>query len=167
MKPRDNTWMDRAACRGLPLILFFPERPAPHAREAHLRRCPVVAQCRAIAQPDGIWAASPTGNGNASAAARRITPRGGAMRIEGIDDGAIRAAVGEGFGKVARERLGPEIRDAAKMYCPVDTGALRDSITDSYDEGTQTLYVTATGSEERTRAYGRNWVIKYFTQVPE
>ena len=67
------------------------------------------------------------------------------MRIENIDDGAIRAAIGEGFGEVARERLGPEIRDAAKRYCPVDTGALRDSITDSYDEASQTLYVTATG----------------------
>ena len=74
------------------------------------------------------------------------------MRIEGIDDGAIRAAIGEGFGKVARERLGPAIRDSAKAYCPVDTGALRDSITDSYDEASQTLYVTATGSDESTYA---------------
>ena len=66
------------------------------------------------------------------------------MRIEGIDDGAIRAAIGEGFGKVARERLGPAIRDQPGVL-PVDTGALRESITDSYDQASQTLYVTATG----------------------
>jgi hypothetical protein len=70
------------------------------------------------------------------------------MRIENIDDGAIRAAIGEGFGKVARDRLGPAIRDAAKSYCPVDTGALRDSITDTYDEETDTLYVSATGGDD-------------------
>ena len=70
------------------------------------------------------------------------------MRIEGIDDGAIRAAVADGWGKVARERLGPAIRDSAKRYCPVDTGALRDSITDSYDPASQTLYVTATGGAD-------------------
>ena len=48
--------------------------------------------------------------------------RGLVMRIENIDDGAIRAAIGEGFGKVARERLGPAIPEAARRYCPVDTG---------------------------------------------
>ena len=75
------------------------------------------------------------------------------MRIENIDDGAIRAAIGEGLGKVARERLGPAIREDAKRFCPVDTGALRDSIKDSYDEASQTLYVTATGDGERNYAY--------------
>ena len=57
MKPRDNTWMDRAACRGLPLTLFFPE-PGRSARPAKriCAVCPVQAQCWAIAQPDGIWA---------------------------------------------------------------------------------------------------------------
>ena len=78
------------------------------------------------------------------------------MRIENIDDGAIRAAIGEGFGKVATERLGPAIREDAKRFCPVDTGALRDIIEDSYDPASQTLYVTATGGADgRTYAY---WV---------
>ena len=75
------------------------------------------------------------------------------MRIENVDDGAIRAAVGEGWEKVATERLGPAIREDARRYCPVDTGALRDSIEDSYDEASQTLYVTATGDGERNYAY--------------
>lgn len=75
------------------------------------------------------------------------------MRIENIDNGAIRAAIGEGWEKVATERLGPAIREDAKRFCPVDTGALRESITDSYDEGSQTLYVTATGNDERNYAY--------------
>ena len=74
------------------------------------------------------------------------------MRIENVDDGAIRAAVGEGWEKVATERLGPAIREDARRYCPVDTGALRDSIEDSYDEASQTLYVTATGDGERNYA---------------
>ena len=42
---------------------------------------------------------------------------------------SIRAAIGEGWGKVATERLGPAIREDAKRYCPVDTGALRDILT--------------------------------------
>jgi hypothetical protein len=39
--------------------------------------------------------------------------------------------------------LGPKIRDRAKIYCPVDTGSLRDSIDKSM-EGT-TLVISAVG----------------------
>lgn len=48
------------------------------------------------------------------------------------------------------EKLGPEIRDRAKRYCPVDTGSLRASIEDHMDD--TTLVVSATGSDKRTYA---------------
>jgi hypothetical protein len=47
-------------------------------------------------------------------------------------------------------RLGPDIADDARRYCPERTGALRDSI-EHHLEGT-TLIVSATGSDERTYA---------------
>jgi hypothetical protein len=43
--------------------------------------------------------------------------------------------------------LGPRISDAAKGYCPVRTGDLRDSIEDTVED--HTLYVSATGSDRR------------------
>ena len=48
----------------------------------------------------------------------------------------------------ADTNLGPAIRDDAKRYCPVETGALRDSIT--HDVATDhALLVSAYGSDER------------------
>lgn len=49
-----------------------------------------------------------------------------------------------------RDHLGPEIRERAKRYVPIDTGALRESI-ESHMNGT-TLVVSATGSDKRTYA---------------
>lgn len=46
----------------------------------------------------------------------------------------------------AESRLGPDIADDARKYCPVDTGALKASIRDEM-EGTD-LIVSATGGGE-------------------
>ena len=46
----------------------------------------------------------------------------------------------------AEERLGPEVADDARKYCPVDTGALKASIRDDM-EG-EDLIVSATGGGE-------------------
>jgi hypothetical protein len=73
-------------------------------------------------------------------------------RTSGVDVGALRAAVAEGWGELAKGRLGPDIRDDAKRYCPERTSDLMESITDEFDEYDQTLYVEATGSEEREYA---------------
>lgn len=48
----------------------------------------------------------------------------------------------------ADARLGPAIRDDAKRYCPVDTGALRDSI-EHVVAPDHHLLVLAYGSDER------------------
>ena len=46
--------------------------------------------------------------------------------------------------------LGPQIEEDARGYCPVDTGALRDSI--EHHMNGDVLVVKATGSDERTYA---------------
>jgi hypothetical protein len=48
----------------------------------------------------------------------------------------------------ADTRLGPQIRDDAKRFCPVDTGSLRDSI-EHVVATDHTLLVSAYGSDER------------------
>lgn len=61
-------------------------------------------------------------------------------------DERIRAAVSDWFDT----KLGPDIADDARRYCPERTGALRDSI-EHHLEGDD-LIVSATGSDERTYA---------------
>lgn len=59
--PREP-WRERAACRDLPLAMFFPERGQP-GREAKAvcARCPVRRECREYAEGDpeamlhGVW----------------------------------------------------------------------------------------------------------------
>lgn len=48
--------------------------------------------------------------------------------------------------KFAEERLGPDIADSARKFCPVDTGALKASIEDHL-EGLD-LIISATGGGE-------------------
>jgi len=73
-------------------------------------------------------------------------------RVTGVNVGGLRAAVAEGWEELATGRLGPEIREDAKRYCPERTGALAASIHDEFDQATQELIVEATGSEERDYA---------------
>jgi hypothetical protein len=45
-------WKDQAACKGMPLTVFFPERGGGGSRRvssalAACQRCPVLAECRA------------------------------------------------------------------------------------------------------------------------
>jgi hypothetical protein len=47
-------------------------------------------------------------------------------------------------------RLGPDIAEDARRYCPERTGSLRDSIEHHLDG--EDLIVSATGSDERTYA---------------
>lgn len=54
--------------------------------------------------------------------------------------------------KLARERLGPEIAGDARDFCPVDTGALKESIEDHMDG--DDLIVSATGGADG-RTYAR------------
>lgn len=61
-------------------------------------------------------------------------------------DEQVRAAVADWFDA----KLGPDIADDARRYCPERTGALRDSI-EHHLEGDD-LIVSATGSDERTYA---------------
>jgi hypothetical protein len=61
-------------------------------------------------------------------------------------EGEVRAAW-LGFG---RDRLGPDIRDDARRFCPEDTGALAESL-ESHMEGDDVI-VSATGSDERSYA---------------
>lgn len=48
-----------------------------------------------------------------------------------------------GWRDLAQTRLGPQIRDDAKRYCPAGTGSLRESIEDHMEA--DTLIVSATG----------------------
>ena len=73
-------------------------------------------------------------------------------RTTGVNVGALKAAVAEGWQQLAEERLGPEIREDAKRSCPERTGDLKDSIRDDFDDAEQILYVSATGSEDREYA---------------
>jgi hypothetical protein len=61
-------------------------------------------------------------------------------------DGRVRAATADWLDT----RLGPDIADDARRYCPERTGALRSSI-EHHVEGDD-LIVSATGSDERTYA---------------
>jgi hypothetical protein len=61
-------------------------------------------------------------------------------------DGRVRAAMADWLDT----RLGPDIADDARRYCPERTGALRSSI-EHHVEGDD-LIVSATGSDERTYA---------------
>jgi hypothetical protein len=63
--------------------------------------------------------------------------------VEVIVSPDARAFADAACAKWFEEYLGPKITARAKIYCPVDTGALRDSITPSMD-GT-TLAISATG----------------------
>lgn len=47
-------------------------------------------------------------------------------------------------------KLGPDIADDARRYCPERTGDLKDSIEHHVEDGN--LIVSATGSDERTYA---------------
>jgi WhiB family transcriptional regulator, redox-sensing transcriptional regulator len=70
--PDGTGWMDRAACKGTDLSLFFPAPPAPTGRKAapaaditeavaYCRRCPVRDECARFAEANdiqiGVWAA--------------------------------------------------------------------------------------------------------------
>lgn len=71
-----------------------------------------------------------------------------ASRVE-IDDSwreNVDAATAEFF----ETRLGPDIADDARRYCPERTGDLKDSIESHVEDGT--LIVSATGNDERTYA---------------
>jgi hypothetical protein len=68
-------------------------------------------------------------------------------RTSGVNVGALQAAIAEGWQQLAEERLGPEIREDAKRYCPERTGALKDSIRDDFDAADQVLTVSATGGD--------------------
>ena len=52
-----STWLDRAACRGLPTSLFF-DAPVEEAQKV-CRRCSVIAACDAVARATrteyGVW----------------------------------------------------------------------------------------------------------------
>lgn len=67
------SWMEHAACRGMPVELFFPERgePVKNALET-CKKCPVRQQCldMAINNPEreGIW-------GGQSSRSRRVIRR--------------------------------------------------------------------------------------------
>ena len=59
-QPVSARWMRRAACRGLPAILFFPPPGAPTETALEVcARCPVRAECARHAQVNaeeyGIW----------------------------------------------------------------------------------------------------------------
>ena len=56
----DDSWMHRAACRGLDPDLFYPERGAEgETAKGVCRRCPVKTQCLEYALANyeffGIW----------------------------------------------------------------------------------------------------------------
>lgn len=57
-----------------------------------------------------------------------------------------REATREAWLKVATEVLGPEIADDARMLCPVDTGALKESIEHHMDG--DDLIISATGGAD-------------------
>lgn len=59
-------------------------------------------------------------------------------------DGGWEENVLAAWDEYAETRLGPEIRDAAKRYCPVETGALRDSVENHMGDE-HALIVKATG----------------------
>jgi WhiB family redox-sensing transcriptional regulator len=57
MRP-STAWADRAACRGLDLALFFPERSESAAPGKRIcRDCPVRMQCLVAGMPErhGTW----------------------------------------------------------------------------------------------------------------
>jgi hypothetical protein len=54
--------------------------------------------------------------------------------------------VGADWQEFADERLGPDIADDARRYCPVDTGALKSSIEHHLEE--DDLIISATGGGE-------------------
>ena len=70
-------------------------------------------------------------------------------RVEVSDDwgGEVGSAIEQFF----QDKLGPDIAADARRYCPVDTGALKDSIEHHLENGD--LIVSATGSDERSYAY--------------
>lgn len=61
-------------------------------------------------------------------------------------DGDYLAEILGAWDAYADGELGPKIRDDAKRFCPVETGALRESIEDHL-EG-HTLIVSATGGAD-------------------
>lgn len=65
-------------------------------------------------------------------------------------DGNWREHVGQAVDAFLDGRLGRDIADDARRYCPERTGALRDSIEHHLENNT--LIVSATGSDERTYA---------------
>lgn len=71
-----------------------------------------------------------------------------AARVE--MDGNWHEHVDEAVQKLFEEKLGPDIAEDAKRYCPKRTGALEDSIEHHVEGGD--LIVSATGSDEETYA---------------
>jgi WhiB family transcriptional regulator, redox-sensing transcriptional regulator len=56
----DQTWKDRAACKGLDVTIFYPERGAnPNRAQPICGECPVQQQCQDFAidndEQHGIW----------------------------------------------------------------------------------------------------------------
>ena len=67
-----------------------------------------------------------------------------ASRVEISDD--WKAPVAAAWIKLAQERLGPDIADDAKRYCPERTGALKESIEHHMDG--EKLIVSASGGDD-------------------
>lgn len=61
------------------------------------------------------------------------------------------AQIMAGWDKLASEHLGPDIAKDAKRYCPVDTGALKESIED-HMEGHDLIVSATGGADGRTYA---------------
>lgn len=86
-KDADTSWMVRAACKGMDLSLFFPERGRPDHEWRQARkvchRCPVAAECLEYAMTPpaerfGIW------SGHSERERRRLrTQRGHANAAHG------------------------------------------------------------------------------------
>jgi hypothetical protein len=70
-------------------------------------------------------------------------------RVEMSDD--WREHVLGDWAELAEQRLGPDIAEDARRYCPVDTGSLKESI-ESHLEGDDLIVSATGGADGRTYA---------------
>jgi WhiB family transcriptional regulator, redox-sensing transcriptional regulator len=87
-----QSWRDKAACSGADPDLFFPPEKRGKTQAAKAKaicaRCPVTAECLAVAAPFGIWGGTAEGERDTPAAvsppAPRVTRPAPASRYPGV-----------------------------------------------------------------------------------
>lgn len=145
MTYRSLDWQDQAACAGLDVNLFFPDRyHGPSAREAGriCKRCPVRVDCADYGrtEPFGIWGGRPSPHVELDQRAKNTA------KVDGLGARRRLAALArDGYGTVQiTQLLAPHIGCEEWLFTRIRYGTRRTVTVDLHD-AIDDLYVRLDG----------------------